>query len=194
MPHRVFSPLLCQLSYPAVIRGKNDHLRPRFFEPELKKPKLAVLPYKHHPKYKFVLDLRAFGRGRKFFKTRVAAEAEQMRQKTALERHGREAIGLPQHELSDFIRTRKELAGYGKTIAAGLTIWPKNGPRHSYASYRLAATSNAPAVASELGHSTPAMLYAHYRELVLPEEAERYWKIEPSIDAENLVAFRPASF
>src|SRR5262249_50030129 len=34
----------------------------------VKKPKLAVLPYKHHPKYKFVLDLRGFGRGRKFFK------------------------------------------------------------------------------------------------------------------------------
>ena len=45
-----------------------------------------MLPYKHHPKYKFVLDLRAFGRGRKFFKTKVAAEAERMRQKTALER------------------------------------------------------------------------------------------------------------
>src|SRR5262249_53992309 len=72
--------------------------------------------YKHHPKYKFVLDLRAFGRGRKFFKTRAGAESERMRQKTALERHGREAIGLPQHELSDFIHARKQLAEFGKTI------------------------------------------------------------------------------
>jgi hypothetical protein len=70
----------------------------------MKKPKLAVLPYRHHSKYKFVLDLRPFGRGRKFFKTRAEAEAERLRQKTALERHGREAIGLLQHELSDFIR------------------------------------------------------------------------------------------
>src|SRR5215510_5416000 len=82
----------------------------------MRKPSLAVLPYRHRPKYKFVLDLRAFGRGRKFFKTRVEADAERMRQKTALERHGREAIGLPQHELSDFIRARKTLAEYGKTI------------------------------------------------------------------------------
>lgn len=141
-----------------------------------------------------MLDLRAFGRGRKFFKTKVAAEAEQMRQKTALERHGREAIGLPQHELSDFIRTRKELAGYGKAIAAGLTKWPKNGLRHSFASYRLTAINDAPRVASELGHTSPQMLYSTYREVVRPEEAERYWKIEPSIDAEKLVAFRPASF
>jgi len=71
---------------------------------------------------------------------------------------------------------------------AGLTRWPKNGLRHSYASYRLAATNNAPVVASELGHSTPAMLYAHYRELVLPDEAERYWKIVPAAEA-NVVAF-----
>lgn len=82
----------------------------------MKKPKLAVLPYRHHLKYKFVLDLRSFGRGRKFFKTRGEADAERKRQLTTLERHGREAVGLPQHELSDFIRSRKTLAGYGKTI------------------------------------------------------------------------------
>jgi len=58
-----------------------------------KKPKLAVLPYKHHPKYKFVLDLRAFGGGRKFFKTRVEAEAERMRQKTLRERNAHNLVG-----------------------------------------------------------------------------------------------------
>jgi integrase len=380
---------------------------------DVKKPKLAVLPYKHHPKYKFVLDLRGFGHGRKFFKTKVEAEAERMRQKTTLERHGREAIGLPQHELSDFIRTRKQLAEYGKTIsdaaayyadhlervrrckvtvkqlaaevieakrcdgmskvyladlrkrfghfsrdfgdrpvaditveevddwlrnlklapksranyranigvlfsyavrrrmldfnpilhtakpklpdnppeifkvdelrtlleaanattddvlpmlaigaftglrdaeirrlhwsevdlvrghvevkganakgarrrivpmqpnllawlqpysglsgsvvpkgarkklervraAAGLTKWPKNGLRHSFASYRLAAINDAPKVSAELGHTSPAMLYNVYRELVLPSEAERYWKIEPAEQTGKVVAF-----
>jgi hypothetical protein len=82
----------------------------------VKKPKLAVLPYRHHLKCKFVLDLRPFGRGRKFFKTRAEGDAERKRQLTTLERHGREAVGLPQHELSDFIRARKTLADYGKTI------------------------------------------------------------------------------
>jgi len=384
----------------------------------VKRPKLEVLPYKHHPKYKFVLDLRGFGHGRKFFKTKVAAEAERMRQKTALERHGREAIGLPQHELSDFIRARKQLAEYRKTIndaaayyvdhlerirrcnvttkelgdevieakrhdgmskayladlrkrlghfsrefgnqpiasitveqiddwlrnlklapksranyranigvlfsyavrrrmldfnpvlhtakpklpdnppeifkveelrtlleaaqrnapdvlpmlaiaaftglrdaeirrldwsevdlvrkhvevkaakaksarrriipmqpnllawlqphsglsghvvpsgarkkldrvraAAGLTKWPKNGLRHSFASYRLAAIHDAARVASELGHSTSQMLYSTYRELVLPEEAERYWKIVPlSQTTGNVVSFTKQS-
>jgi integrase len=379
----------------------------------VKKPKLEVLPYKHHPKYKFVLDLRAFGRGRKFFRTRVEAEAERMRQKTALERHGREAIGLPKHELSDFIRTRERLAVHEKTIThaadfyldylervrrckttvaqlasevieakrrdgmsaayladlrkrlghfgrdfgnqsvaavtveeiddwlralklspksranyranigvlfsyavkrrmldfnpvlhtakpklldnppeifnvdqlrrlleaaqtqgpdvlpmlaiggfaglrdaeikrlewsevdlarghievkaakaksarrrivsiqpnlsawlrpyngrrgyvvpsgnrkkldrvrktAGLTKWPKNGLRHSFASYRLAAINDAPRVSAELGHTSPQMLYSTYRELVLPSEAERYWKITPADSSANVVAF-----
>ena len=377
----------------------------------MKKPKLAVLPYRHNPKYKFVLDLRAFGRGRKFFRTRAEADAERLRQKTALERHGREAIGLPQHELSDFIRARKTLGGYGKTIndatafyvdhlervrrckitveqlanevieakrrdgmsaayladlrkrftyfcrdfgnqpiasitveelddwlrnlplspksranyranigvlfsyakqrrmidsnpveftakpklpnnppdifavdelrpfleaasrvafdvlpmlaigafaglrdaeikrldwaevdlargfievkaakaksarrrivpiqpnlagwlrpysgmtgrvapdgargklerarkAALLARWPNNGLRHSFASYRLAAIHDAPRVAAELGHTGPQMLYSTYRELVLPEEAERYWNIAPAADASNVI-------
>jgi hypothetical protein len=33
------------------------------------------------------------------------------------------------------------------------------------------------------------MLYSTYRELVLPEEAERYWKISPAADAGKVVAF-----
>jgi len=33
------------------------------------------------------------------------------------------------------------------------------------------------------------MLYSTYRELVLPDEAERYWKIEPATETENIVAF-----
>jgi integrase len=372
----------------------------------MNKAKLAVLPYRHHSKYKFVLDLRPFGRGRKFFTTRVEAEAERQRQKTTLERHGREAVGLSQRELSDFITAKKKLAVRGKTIndaaeffldyldrvrrsgttvaqlakevleakrqdglsakyldmlrlyfkrfsqdfgdrpiagitveeldnwlrslpvspktradyranigvlfsyaaqrrmidsnpklidrppeifavdelrrlleaaqrtepsvipmiaigafaglrgaeikrlewseidltrghievkaakaksarrrlvpiqpnlalwlpsytslaglvvpqgargkldrvrkAAGLARWPKNGLRHSFASYRQAAIHDAPRVASELGHTTPQILYSTYRELVLPEEAERYWKIAPAGKADNIVAF-----
>ncbi len=72
---------------------------------------------------------------------------------------------------------------------AGLSRWPNNGLRHSFASYRLAACYDAPRVAGELGHTSPQMLYSTYRELVLPEEAERYWKIVPAVKAENLVAF-----
>jgi hypothetical protein len=33
------------------------------------------------------------------------------------------------------------------------------------------------------------MLYSTYRELVLPEETERYWKLVPDVKPENIVAF-----
>jgi integrase len=85
------------------------------------------------------------------------------------------------------VGARKKLDRIRK--AACLTRWPKNGLRHSFASYRLAAIQDAPRVASELGHTSPQMLYSTYRELVLPEEAERYWKIAPKGTAENVVAF-----
>jgi len=379
----------------------------------MKKPVLKVRKYRHSATHPFLVDLRAFGKGRKFFKTRAEAEAERLRQYTSLERHGREAIALPQRELSDFITARKELAEHGKTIidakdfyldhlervrrckttvaelaaevlevkrkdgrspeytsdlklrfarfcrdfgtrplagitveeldnwlraldcapksranfrasasvlfgyatrrrmidnnpvshtgrpklpdnppeiftidelrgllesagrvapdvlpmlaigafaglrdaeiqrldwsevdlarghievtaakaksarrrivpiqpnlaawlrsyngmtgrlvpkgvhgklhrvrkAAGLARWPNNGLRHSFASYRLAAIHDAPRVASELGHTSPTMLYNTYREVVRPEEAERYWKIAPVAETTNVVAF-----
>lgn len=85
------------------------------------------------------------------------------------------------------VNARKKLDAIRRDV--GLARWPKNGLRHSFASYRLAAIHDAPRVAAELGHSTPHMLYSTYRELVLPEEAERYWKIVPSEAARNIVGF-----
>jgi integrase len=383
----------------------------------MKRPSLAVLPYRHSKTHRYYLDLRAFGQGRKFFKTRAEGDAERLRQLTLRERGGREAMGIPLHELSTIVQERSKLAKYGKTLAdaakhyldylerikrcnvtvaklaeevleakrrdghapmyiadlrkrlarfcrdfgdrqiaaitveeldnwlraldcapksranfranvgvlfsyaerrgmidsnpvlrtaqpklvdkppeifsvdelaallnvaetrmpevlpmlaigafagvreaeikrlnwsevdqrrghieiksskaksarrrivemqsnlrdwlrpyaemtsavvpvnarkkldairkdAGLTRWPKNGLRHSFASYRLAATHDAPRVASELGHTSPQMLYSTYRELVLPEEAERYWKIVPAGAADNVIPLEAAT-
>jgi integrase len=377
----------------------------------MRRPTLAVLPYRHSKTHPWYLDLRPFNRGRKFFKTKGEAEAERLRQITTLERHGREAVGLPPGELSAIIQARKKLAKHGKTIenaatfyldylerirrcnvtvadlakevleakrkdgmsatyikdlrkrlsrfsadfgnrpiaaisveeldnwlrnlecgpksranyranvgvmfsyaerrrvidsnpilrtaqpklidkapeifsvdelaallnaaatsevvpmlaigafagvrdaeikrlnwsevdqrrgyieinsskaksarrrivemqpnlrewlrpyagmtgsvvpvnarkkldlvrkAAGLARWPKNGLRHSFASYRLAAIHDAPRVAAELGHTSPRMLYSTYRELVLPEEAQRYWKLVPESQVTNVLSF-----
>jgi len=383
----------------------------------MKRPSLAVLPYRHSKTHRYYLDLRAFGQGRKFFKTRAEADAERLRQLTLRERGGREAVGIPLNELSTIVQARRKLAQHGKTLAdatthyldylerikrcnvtvarladevlaakrkdghapmyiadlgkrlvrfcrefgdrpiagvtveeldnwlrnldcapktranfranvgvlfsyadrrgiidsnpilrtarpklpdnppeifradelnalldaanrlfpdvlpglaigafagvreaeikrlnwsevdqrrghieiksskaksarrriiemqpnlrewlrpyagmtgavvpansrkkldairnaAGLTRWPKNGLRHSFASYRLATTHDAPRVAAELGHTTPTMLYSTYRELVLPEEAERYWKIIPATGANNVIAWESAA-
>ena len=85
------------------------------------------------------------------------------------------------------VNSRKKLESVRK--AARLARWPQNGLRHSFASYRLGATQDAPRVASELGHTSPKMLYSTYRELVLPVEAERYWKLVPESKTENVVLF-----
>lgn len=79
------------------------------------------------------------------------------------------------------VNTRKKLDAVRDALkkADKLDHWSHNGLRHSFASYRLAATNDAALVASELGHSSSKMLYSTYREVVLPEEAERYWNIAP---------------
>ena len=41
----------------------------------MKKPKIAVQRYRHSKTHKFILDLRGYGKGRRFFKTRAEAEA-----------------------------------------------------------------------------------------------------------------------
>lgn len=70
--------------------------------------------------------------------------------------------------------------------AAGL-IWKANACRHSFCSYRLAAIGDAPRVALETGHSV-AVLFRHYRELVRPGEAARYFAIVPARLANSLPA------
>ncbi|HME87789.1 MAG TPA: tyrosine-type recombinase/integrase [Chthoniobacterales bacterium] len=52
-----------------------------------------------------------------FFRTRAEAAAECLRQKTLLERHSREAIGLSQSEMSEVITARNKLAKYNATIS-----------------------------------------------------------------------------
>ena len=56
--------------------------------------------------------------------------------------------------------------------------WPANALRHSFGSYYLAQFKDAAALALQMGNS-PAMIFKHYRELVKPKEAARYWNIKP---------------
>ena len=70
--------------------------------------------------------------------------------------------------------------------AAGITQWPSNALRHSFASYHLAAFKDAPALSLELGHVRPQTVFAHYRELVRPSEAEKFWRIVPAVHGESI--------
>jgi integrase len=56
--------------------------------------------------------------------------------------------------------------------------WPQNALRHSFGSYHLARFHDAARLALEMGNS-PAMIFKHYRELVKPKDAVRYWEIMP---------------
>ena len=51
-----------------------------------------------------------------------------------------------------------------------------------FASYLLADTQDAARVALQLGHSESRTLFAHYRELVKPEEAKAFWRIYCPLD------------
>ncbi len=57
-------------------------------------------------------------------------------------------------------------------------VWPHNGLRHSFASYRLAAVKSAAQVALEMGNS-PAMIFRNYREVVTEKQAAAWFAIDP---------------
>jgi integrase len=76
---------------------------------------------------------------------------------------------------------------------AGLAEWPANALRHSFASYHLAKFNDAARLALEMGHTDTSMIFSHYRELVKPADAERYWNIAPAADgAEKIVTLAAA--
>jgi integrase len=56
--------------------------------------------------------------------------------------------------------------------------WKHNALRHSFISYRLAQVQNTAQVALEAGNS-PQMVFQHYRELVRPADAEKWFAITP---------------
>jgi len=76
---------------------------------------------------------------------------------------------------------------------AGITDWPENALRHSFASYHLAHFKNAASTALELGHHDSRVTFTHYRELVKPKEAARYWKLIPAKRVRNIVEMSAAA-
>ncbi len=72
---------------------------------------------------------------------------------------------------------------------AGLrSEWPQNALRHSFGSYHVAKFNDAAALALQMGNS-PKVIFEHYRQLVKPKDAERYWQIFPSAAGEKIVSF-----
>lgn len=84
--------------------------------------------------------------------------------------------------------TRKPVS---EVVAELLAVkWKSNALRHSSASYRFAVTGDAGRVAGELGNSA-AVVHRHYRELVKPADAKRWFAVAPNAEA-NFVTMSAA--
>ncbi len=73
--------------------------------------------------------------------------------------------------------------------AARIEEWPQNALRHGFASYHLARFNDAAALALELGHTSAHLVFQHYRQLVKPKHAERYWNLEPALPGKKVIQF-----
>ena len=66
--------------------------------------------------------------------------------------------------------------------------------RHSFGSYHFAGHHNAALTAAEMGHrGNTQTLFAHYRALVKPKDAARYWEIKPSLESKRVIALKQAA-
>lgn len=64
---------------------------------------------------------------------------------------------------------------------AGLVSWPKDGMRHSFATYSYAKDDNVHSLAKAMGHSKGInTLLTHYVNLVSPQEGEAFFEIVPA--------------
>jgi len=71
--------------------------------------------------------------------------------------------------------------------AAGVSL-PKNGARHSFATYHLLAFRHAGETALQLGHGgSPELLHRHYKGVGTEKQAKAFWKIRPA-KAANVVS------
>ncbi len=63
---------------------------------------------------------------------------------------------------------------------AGISQWPANALRHSFASYHLEHFKEPGTLTVEMGHSSPDLVQKFYRQRVRPEAARQWWSIMPS--------------
>ena len=71
---------------------------------------------------------------------------------------------------------------------AGIQTWKVNALRHSFCSYALEAEKDLKTLAYEMGHTDPDLLYRHYREMVSPVAAKKYWNLVPT-RSQKIVSF-----
>lgn len=102
---------------------------------------------------------------------------------------GRKGQVAPDNLRVKLLADRKRAADTGSLSRK----WPSNALRHSFASYHLGRFDDAPKLALQLGHVGQDIIFRHYRELVTPADARRYWKIEPTSKKGKIVPFAKAA-
>jgi integrase len=79
---------------------------------------------------------------------------------------------------------------------AGITNWPFNALRHSFASYHLEFFQQPGQLCVEMGHIDQGLVARHYRRRVSPEAAKAWWEIMPPASSAQVIVqgdFRAAS-
>jgi integrase len=77
--------------------------------------------------------------------------------------------------------------------AAKIEKWPPDVLRHSFASAHYAFHRDPAHTAVILGHRDQNMLLTHYRDVMKPSEAARYWTICPEVAERKIVSIAPVS-
>ncbi len=103
--------------------------------------------------------------------------------------HISKQIGWLVDDVNKALKDEAKQAGQDQEKAPQVK-WKHNGLRHSFISYRVAEIQNANQVALEAGNS-PAMIFKHYRELVRPVEAVKWFAVRPAKAKQRTV--KPAS-
>jgi integrase len=79
-------------------------------------------------------------------------------------------------------------------VRAGLTDWPPNGLRHSFASYALECFKDPGTLTIEMGHTDPDLVWRFYRRRVRSEAARAWWSImPPTSPSANMIEARFAT-
>jgi integrase len=77
--------------------------------------------------------------------------------------------------------------------AAGITEWPTDCLRHSFATYWLQAHRDAPCLALEMGNSVEVILARYSKVLDEPEDAAKFWAIIPEEDKGKVIVFQESA-
>jgi site-specific recombinase XerD len=85
----------------------------------------------------------------------------------------------PSGQVAPFLQNRWHRSLETIAESTGLML-PPNVLRHSFGSYHFAQHRNENLTAAEMGNS-PAMIFQHYRAVVTPEAAARFWSLSPTL-------------